>query len=134
MDEDFGSPMSPAEAEEGVAFAEEVVQLDDTSFDAEMKGKHAFVLLHAPWCHACISFKPVFNTVAKTCAGQKDIMVVAVDATANSMLAERFGVEAFPTILLLKATGEIAPYEDERTTEGVISFLNGQLRKNIAAL
>ncbi len=69
------------------------------------------------WCGYCIKLKKnVFNTADFEAFAEKNLVLVEVDfprkklpeaqAKANEKLQEKFGVEGFPTILVLDAEGK----------------------------
>ncbi|CAF3519675.1 unnamed protein product [Rotaria socialis] len=78
---------------------EHVHMLQSSTFDSIVgKSRKALVMFYAPWCGHCKTSKPAFATVAaKLAADHKDIVLGAVDATAESALAAKFSVQGFPT-------------------------------------
>jgi protein disulfide-isomerase-like protein len=62
--------------------------------------KDVLVEFYAPWCGHCKTLAPVWETLAKTYASEKNVVIANCDASAdeNKAIGERFGVSGFPTI------------------------------------
>ncbi len=58
----------------------------------------------ADWCGACQKMKPVFSSVAGSESG---VSFRTVNVDRQSDLAERYGVEALPTVVALKDGREV---------------------------
>lgn len=104
--------------------------VEDTSpadFDAAVAEGHSLLLLHAPWCGHCKAIKPAWEKLAALFADEPGVNIVSVDADANKGLAERFGVEGFPTLKYLPPGGG-APedYSGGRELSDLVSFINGK--------
>lgn len=54
---------------------------------------------HAGWCAPCRAQRPILDRLAETMAGVVEI--VKVDVDAFPAVAERYGVRALPTLLLM---------------------------------
>jgi len=106
----------------------EVVQLTDGTFDDELRGKAALVKFFAPWCGHCKAMAPAYDDLAATFAGDKDDVIVGdVDCTVETKLAERFGVNGYPTLKFFKAGPSSAEdYNGGRDVEAMTSYLNSQ--------
>jgi thioredoxin 2 len=79
---------------------------DDTFADvAEAAAVPVVVDLWAPWCGPCRAVSPALEQLARELAGQLKLVKVNVDESPK--LQERFGVQAIPTLLLLKH-GQVA--------------------------
>jgi thioredoxin 1 len=55
----------------------------------------------APWCGPCKAIAPMIDDLAREMAGQATIGKVNVEA--EPAIAERFGVQALPSLLFFKA-------------------------------
>src|SRR5690349_6148756 len=65
----------------------------------------AVVLFAAPWCEACRALRQNLRTLAADYAGR--LVVAEVDADAEPMLVEQYGVESVPTLSVYLAGQEV---------------------------
>jgi thioredoxin 2 len=79
-----------------------IVNAGDGSFAeiAEKASVPVLVDLWAPWCGPCRMVSPALAQVATERAGQLKLVKVNVDEAPG--LQQRFGVQAIPTLLLLR--------------------------------
>lgn len=111
-----------------VAAAENVVTLGDDDFDDHVK-QHKYVLAEfmAPWCGHCKSLKGPYEEAAthfKDVEVEGGLSLVAVDATEAKKLAERFGVQGFPTLKWIINNGEdVLDYNGPREKAGIVSWI-----------
>jgi len=109
--------------------ASAVTQLHDDNFDAVVMNPAHGVLVefYAPWCGHCKTLAPKYEQVAGVFAGEKSHVVVAqVDAAEYSEMANRFGVEGFPTLKWFPKGDNKVPedYQGGREVDDLVSFLN----------
>jgi len=119
-----GDPDSPAEPIKGV------LDLDDLTFSKVVDGSRpAFVEFYAPWCGHCKEFKGELTALAEDMGAHPELLLVKVDAEANTELASRFGVEGFPTLMFLGKGALDTPedYQGERTAEALRDFLTDRV-------
>jgi thiol-disulfide isomerase/thioredoxin len=45
--------------------------------------KHVLLEAYAPWCGHCKKLEPIYKELAEKLAGEEDIMIVKMEATAN---------------------------------------------------
>lgn len=113
----------------GVVFAdaemdEGVIVLTDANFDAELvKYEHLLIEFYAPWCGHCKKLTPHFIEAAAKLAEQDPPRFLAkVDATENKELAERFGIQGFPTLKFF-INGRDTEYNGGRTADTIFSWI-----------
>jgi thioredoxin 2 len=93
-----------------------VTEADDSTFAdvAEAAKIPVIVDLWAPWCGPCRMISPALENLAADLAGQVKLVKVNVDDSPQT--SQRFGVQAIPTLLVLRGgrvaarqTGAAAP-------------------------
>src|SRR5580692_9648914 len=84
-----------------------IADADDTTFGdiADAAKIPALVDLWAPWCGPCRMVSPALEQVATQLAGRLKLVKVNVDESPR--LQQRFGVQAIPTLMLLR-DGQVA--------------------------
>lgn len=85
-----------------------IVDADDDTFTetAERATIPVVVDMWAVWCGPCRTVSPALEKVAKEMAGR--IKLVKVDVDKAPMLAQRFSVQAVPTLILMREGQVIA--------------------------
>ena len=84
-----------------------IADADDTTFDevAEAAKIPVIVDLWAPWCGPCRMVSPALEQLARDLAGKVKLVKVNVDTSPQ--ISQRFGVQAIPTLLVLRH-GQVA--------------------------
>lgn len=123
----FGQEDAPGNGEEAAApeiNEEKVVVLTNDNFDSVTKeNKNTLVEFYAPWCGHCQSLAPEYAKAALRLAETHPSVVLAkVDATEESELAERFGVDGFPTLKWITPEGEV-DYNGGRTEDAIVKWV-----------
>lgn len=87
-------------------------------------GKKELLLLHMDGCPHCVKLTPHWEAAK----AQNKTDVVMTDYERGSKkggeLCKKHNVTGFPTILLLNGGSKKEVYKGERTTGGIMSFLN----------
>eukprot|EP00892_Ulva_mutabilis_P003381 jgi/Ulvmu1/1414/UM011_0143.1 len=121
----FSQDDPPAEDGEAATINEEkVAVLTNDNFDNVTKeSQYTLVEFYAPWCGHCQTLAPEYAEAALRLAETHPNVVLAkVDATAESSLAERFGVDGFPTLKWMSADGEV-DYSGGRTADAIVRWV-----------
>lgn len=83
-----------------------VKEFTDDNFDAEVLNNDTAVLVDfwAPWCGPCRQIAPMIEELA---AENPSISIGKVNIDENPGVAQKFGINSIPTLLLFK-NGEIS--------------------------
>ena len=85
------------------------MDVTDETFQSDVLARSAdvpvVVDLWAPWCGPCRMVSPALEQVATQLAGRLKLVKVNVDESPR--LQQRFGVQAIPTLMLLR-DGQVA--------------------------
>ncbi|MEZ6015463.1 MAG: thioredoxin family protein [Planctomycetota bacterium] len=87
--------------------------------EAKAKGKRVFVDFETTWCGPCKQMDEVVYTAADVVAAASGVVAVKLDGDVERELVKRYGVKAYPTLLLLDAEGAVL-----RRTVGYTSVVN----------
>jgi thioredoxin 1 len=82
--------------------SEEIVTLDDATFDEHVKSADVPVLVDfwAEWCGPCKMITPVLEEIAREQAGKLQVGKLNIDD--NLDVTRRFDVMSIPTLILFK--------------------------------
>ena len=86
------------------------------------------VLYHASWCGHCKTFMPEWDKFAKHAQQHlKHIDVIKIQCDSNKDTCKLNFIKGFPTVALHKKNGEIVVFQDDRTMEKLLKFVNNHL-------
>lgn len=102
-----------------------VTQLTSKNFDKFVANPGVTIVkFYASWCGHCEAFAPKFKKAAKLLKGV--VQFGAVDNENQREIGSRFGIDAYPTVLVFRGDkGSSSPikYTGSREVEGVTKFL-----------
>lgn len=75
------------------------VALNESNFEATVKGGIVLIDWWAQWCAPCRAFAPVFEAAA---AKHADVTFAKVDTDAAQGLAQAFDIRSIPTLMLFR--------------------------------
>ncbi len=111
--------------------------LTDSTFDQALNlGQNVLVDFYAPWCKACVTFSPKYESaVAEAVRSGLDVTFAKVDTDQNPYLKQRFGINTFPRLLLFPRNGArpkrfFTDYGLE--ADNLLRWLSFQLNSNMA--
>lgn len=105
-----------------LAFSKVLHIKDEKEFKSEVLnfGGVAIVEFYAPWCGHCKNLEPEFKKAASALNGV--VKVVAVDATVHGSLAQKYGVQGYPTLKMFGLDKKKpSDYQGERKSDAIIS-------------
>ena len=88
-------------------------------------------LFKVDWCPHCKKAKPIFDEVEKDLNGRQingySVVFKTVDCEAEPDLADKFKIEGYPTIKLIK-DGQVIEYDAKPDKDKIVEFLNTVLQ------
>ncbi|KAH0793326.1 Thioredoxin family protein [Histomonas meleagridis] len=107
---------------------EEAVNQNDTD---------VLVVITAPWCGHCKHFKPVLNATAQMVVNKTDkIKFYWIDGTLNELPESFPNFDGYPTMFMWpagkKRKEDVISFDEDRTIESIIKFLNESATTNIS--
>ncbi len=76
-------------------------------------GKMGMLFVGAKWCGHCVSFKPEYEKFASI-TGNDYVLYHLDEAVAGKTVLERMGIQGFPSLFTMAASGELTRYTSDR--------------------
>jgi len=101
-----------------------VAEINDQNFGEKVSQAKGYVLVDfsATWCGPCQAFKPVFHRVAAR--NHERLQFGTVDVDESERAAERYGIQAVPTLILFKDGQPVARREGYMTEDLLQAWLD----------
>jgi thioredoxin 1 len=108
--------------------AENVVQVTDANFEEEVTKSKVPVLADfgAEWCMPCRMIGPIVEELAGDYAGRLKVAKVNTDDARQT--AQKFGISAIPTLLLIKDGKVVKKYVGLRSKKDLAEGIDGALK------
>lgn len=101
------------------------IRLDPQNAIASIGKQNAIILAKVNWCPHCVEFEPQFEEFAKQWPFTSAIVTVEKQPGDSDRLPEAkkfktiFGINGWPTIILLRADRQWKKYDGPRTREAI---------------
>ena len=104
--------------------------LNRPSYEGFVGASKSVVICKAEWCGHCKTAAPEFNKLLAaspiTLSDGSKATVKILDADKDKAELSAYKVRGYPTVLIVDG-GTTMEYPGERTSQGIINFLNGSL-------
>ncbi len=108
--------------EDPMATHEDILLLEEATFDKEIKNGVVLVDFYADWCGPCRMMTPVLEKVAKDVKGKAVIGKLDIDKAQK--IASEFQVTSIPTLILYKNGKEVGRLVGLRDANAVKDFID----------
>ncbi|CAF4525282.1 unnamed protein product [Rotaria sp. Silwood1] len=114
----------------------DTIELTDSNFDSIVIDSEDMWLVEfmAPWCGHCKNLAPEWARAATELKGKVKLGVV--DATVHTQLAQRYGIQGFPTIKFFpsgRKDGQAEEYDGGRTSSDIVAWALDKFQANVPA-
>lgn len=116
----------------GSGSKKDVIELTESNFESQVLNSDDIWLVEffAPWCGHCKNLEPEWARAATELKGK--VKLGAVDATVHSGLAQRYGVQGYPTIKYFGpgAKTRAEEYDGGRTASDIVTWAMNKVSEN----
>lgn len=100
----------------------DIMEFTEDNFSAETASGVVLVDFWATWCMPCRAMAPVIDEIAAQTRGK--VKVGKVDIDKNGQLANAYGIQAIPTLIILKDGAAVEKLMGVQSKESVIEALS----------
>lgn len=86
-----------------------IIEINFMNWEKHLKEGIILLDFWADWCTACIAQDQIYKTIAKELKGR--LRIGKVNVSDNRSLAEKFGIQNIPQIILLKNGEELIRFQ-----------------------
>lgn len=102
----------------------EFTKINSSKIVPHIEGKKSIVLHHMDGCIHCQMFKPVWKKITEHYKNSPDCLLVSVEYSSMGLLPKNMqNVQGFPTIRAYRNATPVAEFNDIRTYDTVIDFI-----------
>ncbi|KAJ7523579.1 hypothetical protein O6H91_18G055000 [Diphasiastrum complanatum] len=95
---------------------------DDITLDFK---KTVLVKFFAPWCSQSQALASAYEHVASAFKAEKDVIIAELDVDAHKAISDRYGVEAYPTVMIFTKQNKAGEtYDNVRSLDAIVEFVN----------
>ncbi len=104
--------------------AGEIVHITKENYDAEVTKSEKIILLdfYADWCGPCQKMAPILQEIADE---RSDIKICKVNVDEQPELSAMFGIEAMPTLVVMKNGKILKTAVGYRAKSQILSLIDG---------
>jgi thioredoxin 2 len=104
------------------------IEVDEAGFERHVANSDVPLLVDvwAPWCGPCRAMAPMFERAARQL--EPDIRLLKLNADTAPAVSARFGINAIPTLLLIRGGREIARSAGAMDAQRIVAWTAAQLR------
>jgi thioredoxin 1 len=103
-------------------------ELTDENFEKEIKtaGKPVLIDFFAEWCPPCKMLSPILEKLEKDF--EEKVVFAKVNVDNCPLIAQQFGINPIPTVILLKEGKQLGSFIGLRPEEEIKNWLENSLK------